>query len=282
MPKLEVYQSLWSMELRRPDGMEWPLERKFEMCAEAGFDGLCYDTGTDDADAVRRLKPLYRRHGLKALFTVFPKSVEGLRPMLALAAEFEAPFVTVIGQVMPLRVEEAVPVVRAWLRQSAEIGMPILFETHRYCITNDMFFTLLLMEAVPELRLCADLSHYVVDREFMLPLTEAEQAQIRSLLDRADSFQGRVASREQIQLQLGFPQHRKWVDLFLGWWEYGFRQWRRRNAPDAALRFLCELGPPEYAITGADGYELSDRWAEALLIKERVRALWQGLESGPG
>lgn len=280
MPSLEVYQSLWSMELRRPDGMEWPLERKFEMCAEAGYAGLCYDTGTDDAEAVRRLKPLYRQYGLKPLFTLFPKSVEGLRPMLELAAEFGAPFVTVIGQVMPLRVEEAVPVVRAWLAQSAEIGMPVLFETHRYCITNDMHFTLLLMEAVPEMRLCADLSHYVVDREFMLPLNDTEQAQIRALLDRADSFQGRVASREQIQLQLGFPQHQKWFELFLNWWDYGFRQWRRRNAADATLRFLCELGPPEYAITGADGYELSDRWAEALLIKERVQALWQRLEAG--
>jgi sugar phosphate isomerase/epimerase len=207
MQRLEVYQSLWSMELRRPDGMEWPLERKFEMCAEAGYDGLCYDTGTDEAEAVRRLKPLYRRHGLKALFTVFPKSVEGLRPMLALAAEFEAPFVTVIGQVMPLRVEEAVPVVRAWLAQSAETGMPILFETHRNCITNDMYFTLLLMEAVPEMRLCADLSHYVVDREFPCPPRDEDEAMIRRILDRADSFQGRVASREQIQLQLGFPQH---------------------------------------------------------------------------
>jgi hypothetical protein len=281
MQRLEVYQSLWSMELRRPDGMEWPLERKFEMCVEAGYDGLCYDTGTDDPAAVRRLKPLYRRHGLKALFTVFPKSVEGLRPMLALAAEFEAPFVTVIGQVMPLRVEEAAPVVRAWLAQSVETGVPILFETHRNCITNDMFFTLLLMEAVPEMRLCADLSHYVVDREFPSPPRAEDEAMIRRILDRADSFQGRVASREQIQLPLAFPQHRKWVALFERWWEYGFRQWRRRNEAEATLRFLCELGPPEYAMTGADGYELSDRWAEALLIKETVRALWARTAAEP-
>ena len=49
---------------------------------------------------------------------------------------------------------------------------------------------------------------------------------------------------------------------------------RRRAAGDARLNFLCELGPKEYAMTGPDGYELSDRWQEALLLKERVRAIW--------
>jgi hypothetical protein len=44
------------------------------------------------------------------------------------------------------------------------------------------------------------------------------------------------------------------------------------------LTFLCELGPREYAMTGADGYELSDRWEEAQLLMRLVRELWQRLE----
>ena len=39
MQRLLVYQSLWAMEQRRPDGFEWPLETKLAMIREAGFDG---------------------------------------------------------------------------------------------------------------------------------------------------------------------------------------------------------------------------------------------------
>ena len=101
---------------------------------------------------------------------------------------------------------------------------------------------------------------------------------ISRILARADSFQGRVASRQQIQLQLDFPQHRKWVDLFRGWWREGLAGWRARHEAGTCV-FLCELGPPEYAITDARGEEMSDRWAEALQIKSWVEAIWAELEA---
>jgi hypothetical protein len=54
----------------------------------------------------------------------------------------------------------------------------------------------------------------------------------------------------------------------------GFESWKKRNHENAVLNFLCELGPREYAMTGADGEELSDRWEEALVIKNRVQTIW--------
>ena len=82
-------------------------------------------------------------------------------------------------------------------------------------------------------------------------------------------------------MQFNFPQHKDWLDLFMGWWEYGIRSWKRRAGPDEAFTFLCEFGPPPYAITGADGYELSDRWQEAVQMKEMIRDLWRRIEAQP-
>ena len=100
-------------------------------------------------------------------------------------------------------------------------------------------------------------------------------------MDRCQAYHGRVASREQIQVPISFPHLRHWVELFMGWWRYGFGRWRQQAGPDDSLTFLCELGPPEYAITGADGYELSDRWQESLQLMRAVRELWQQLAHAP-
>ena len=179
----------------------------------------------------------------------------------------------------PFTVEAGAAYVHGWLRLCETAGMPVTIETHRDAITTDLLYTLQLMDAVPEMRLSADLSHFVVAREFGWPISDEVRAQITLVLQRADAFQGRVASREQVQLPVGFPQHRDWFEVFLGWWEEGFRLWRNRAAKDARLNFLCELGPKEYAITGADGFELSDRWQDALTIKARIAEIWAGLEA---
>jgi hypothetical protein len=184
--------------------------------------------------------------------------------------------VVVIGQDMPLRLAEMVPLIEGWLRLAEEEGMPIQFETHRNCITNDLYTTVQLLDAVPQMRLAADLSHYVVDREMPCPPPPPLQNLITKVLERSDSFQGRVAARGQIQIALDFPQNAKWVALFREWWRQGFAGWlARQGEAEGSLVFLCELGPPDYALTDAEGRELSDRWAEAGLLARWARDIWR-------
>ncbi|MGO9991207.1 MAG: sugar phosphate isomerase/epimerase family protein [Steroidobacteraceae bacterium] len=271
--RLLVYQALWAMSgLATPEAS---LTEKFDRVREAGFDGMAIDLGALTMEEAEATAPHFERTNLSGGLTAFPSSVEALRPALVLAHRIAAPFVVVIGQEMPLRVADMVPVIRGWLRVAEQENMPIQFETHRNCITNDLYTTVQLLDAVPEMRLAADLSHYVVDREMPCPPPPALQALVTRVLERSDSFQGRVAARGQIQLALHFKQNAKWVALFRDWWRQGFAAWQSRHmGTNSGMVFLSELGPPDYAITDAHGKELSDRWTEALLLQRWAREIW--------
>lgn len=276
MSRLAVYTSLWALQPHDPSGVKLPFEEIVEKVSGAGYAGMALDFGATSVAEAQQILPMMARSNLRPFFVDFPKTIEALRPTLQLAKDHGAPFVVVIGQVMPLTVAGMIPVIRAWIEMSEAEGMPILFETHRNCITNDLYSTLCLIDAIPEMRLCADLSHYVVGREMTMPIPEREMQHISRILARSESFQGRVAGRQQVQLPLAFPQNQPWVELFKGWWREGFASWQRRHGDETCV-FLCELGPPDYAITGADGRELSDRWEEALTIKEWVEEIWAGV-----
>ena len=272
MQTLEVFQSLWAMTRRPPSGKETPLKEQFEKIATAGFDGVDIVHGDY---TLGELAPLLEKHTLGCTVTAFPHDVMSLSPAIELATQLEARHVNIIGQIYPYTVREGAATAREWIALCNKADMPVTIETHRDCLTTDMLYTLQLMEQVPEMQLSADLSHYVVGREFGWPISKEVESQIQQLLHRSHAFQGRVASREQIQLQISFPHHQEWYDLFAKWWTDGFTSWRERNGDEAVLNFLCELGPREYAMTDRHGQELSDRWEEALMIKARVEEIWK-------
>jgi hypothetical protein len=267
------------MELRNPKRPERSKAETFAMIAEAGFDGACMDPSVGEISECREYAHLFGEHGLGSMVNAFPYAPDDMAVILDFAVEMQACMVNVISGVMPIKPEDAVDDVRRWITEASERDMPILFETHRDSLLNDLYFTLQLMDLIPEMRLCADLSHFVVDRELRSPIPERDQGYISSVLNRSDCFQGRVANREQVQIQIHFPQHQEWVDIFKAWWKEGMREWRKRSDDDATLVFLCELGPPPYAITDGEQNELSDRWQESLQIRDWVRTIWSELEN---
>jgi hypothetical protein len=277
MQKFLVYQSLWAMERRRPDGLEWSLDEKLEMIRAAGFDGC--GVRFADRDYARTVTGFLREHGMSWQAQCYPRTVDELKPIIEHVQELGADHINLQADVRPYRLEDCVPYIEGWHRLASDAGIVLHIETHRDRMTTDLFFTLHLLDCFPGLRFTADLSHYLVGREFAWPVDAENHALMHRILDSSWAFHGRVASREQVQIQTSFAHHRQWVDLFMGWWEYGFRSWQRRAGPDATLTFLCELGPTPYAITGADGYELSDRWQESIAMKDEVRSLWARVAS---
>jgi hypothetical protein len=277
MKKLLVFQALWAMERRHSDGFERSLEANVDMIQKAGFAGVSADYRS--REFVARLGALLRPHGMQAEGQCFPTTIDELKPALENAVEFGVHHICLQPDIRPRRLQECVPLIEGWRRLAEQVDFPVLIETHRDRMTTDLYFTLDLLDCFPDLRLLADISHFLVGREFGWPISAENHGYMHRILDRSWAFHGRVASREQVQIELSFPQHQMWFDLFLGWWEYGFRSWRKRSGPDDDLAFTCELGPKPYAITGPDGNDTADRWREALLMKERVEAVWRKVAS---
>lgn len=258
----------------------WSLEEQLQRIADESFDGVNFE---DDNPEAARVVQTARELGLRWSLTTFPKTVADLRTAIDLVDELGHDgfdHVNLQPNVRPGTVLEGIPFVLGWIETARAAGIERLYiETHRDRMTTDLHYTLQLVDAIPSMRLTADLSHFVVGREFRWPISDEDEALIMRVIDRADAFHGRVATREQIQVQLGFPHQRQWVDLFMHWWAEGLRRWRKRSDPDATLNFLVELGPPPYAMTGPDGEELSDRWEEALQMQRMIRALWNRLDA---
>ncbi len=271
--KLYCLQSLWAMERRQPDGYEPSLTENIEKIAAAGFDGI--STHWTDRATVARISAQLRERGMVAEGQCFPKTIDDLKPVLEIATEFPLHHLDIQPDIRPRRIADCLPLLEGWMRLAEEVDFPVLIETHRDRMTTDLFFMLDLLDALPDLPLVADLSHYLVGREFAWPIDAENHAMIRRILDNSWAFHGRVASREQVQIEISYPAHRMWVELFEGWWAEGFASWRRRAAPGASLAFTCELGPRPYAIIDRDGHDSTDRWAESLQLRDIARDLWQ-------
>jgi hypothetical protein len=278
MQKLLVYQSMWAMERRQPDGMEWSLEEKLRMIRDAGFDGA--GVRFFDFQQAKAHVEILKDYGMTWQAQCYPQTVDDLKPILDNVLKLGADHLNLQPDVRPYRIEECIPYIEGWRRLAREAGVRMHIETHRDRMTTDLFFTLHLLDCFPDLRLTGDISHYLVGREFAgPPIAEENHRLMHRILDNCWGFHGRVASREQVQVPISFPHHKPWVDLFMGWWEYGFRSWRRRAPKDGVLTFLCELGPKPYAITDRNDVDLSDRWEEAKMMKDMIRALWRRIEA---
>jgi hypothetical protein len=272
MQKLLVFQSLWAMELRSAVHPERSLEENVCMIAESGFDGI--STDWRDRTSVKRISTLLKERCLLAEGQCFPRTVDDLKPVLENAVEFGVHHIDLQPDIRPRRIEDCIPILEGWSRLAIEAGVDVYVETHRDRMTTDLHFTLDLLDKLPNLRLLGDISHFVVGREFNWPVPQENHIEIQRILDNSWAFHGRVASREQVQIEIAFPQHDIWLQQFLSWWEYGFRSWRGRASDSASLVFTCELGPKPYAITGRDGEDTTDRWSEALMLKDRIRQVW--------
>jgi sugar phosphate isomerase/epimerase len=174
--QLRVLQSLWAMERRLKDEPEWPLQTQLAMICDAGFDGA--GVRFIDPDFAGEATRFLQACGMIWQAQCYPRSVDDLKPVLELVAKLGADHVNLQPDVRPYRLADCIPLLEGWRRLGEETEVPVNIETHRDRMTTDLLFTLQLLDCFPDLRLTADLSHYLVGREFAWPVDDTNHAMI--------------------------------------------------------------------------------------------------------
>ena len=206
--RLRVFQALWAMQ-RLPRGeTEWTVPEKVAKIIERGFDGIeiAWSPTPSHGGGGRGRDEAGLRFGV----TVFPTGAEGQMEGLMerfLAIDSPPAYVNIQPNRKVFTVEEGAPYLRSGPRSAERRGFHTVIETHRDRMTTDLRFTLQLMDAVPELRMNADLSHFVVGQEFAWPVGDEDHALIRRVLERVGHVPRprRVARAGADPDQLGAP-----------------------------------------------------------------------------
>lgn len=279
-PRLRVGATLWGLEnLPMNAPVSWTLEEKMARVAEAGFEHI--ECWLGDEKAQREVPPVVREHGLKLALGHRPSTVEDTQRVVATAEKLGAEFVLCQPASAYHALEDVVDIVREGAKMAAERGVCYFVETHRNNFTETIPQTLQLIEAVPEIKITADFSHFVVVGEFYGWEAEGAIDRLRPIIEKCAHVHGRISNGEQVQVDVGDGSGGEGTPagFFKQIWTEIFRGWRKTAQPGDILPFSSELGPPRYAITLPDGSEFSDRWEQSLVMKRLAEEAWRNSSS---
>jgi sugar phosphate isomerase/epimerase len=275
-PRLRVGHTLWNLEkLPMNAPVSWTLEEKISRVQGAGFEHIeCWIS--NDANGQQVVEEV-RKNGLALALGHRPCSVKETREVVECAAQFGAQWVLCQPASAYHPLAEVVEIVREGARIAADNGLCYFVETHRNNYTETIRQTLELIEAVPEIKITADFSHFVVVGEFYGWEGEGAIERMRPIIERVAHVHGRISNGEQVQVDVGDGSGGEATPagFFRQIWTEIFRIWRLSAQPGDILPFSSELGPPRYAITLPDGREFSDRWEQSLVMKRMAEEAWE-------
>lgn len=266
MPQLRVFQSLWAMDGLPGVDLDNDVEGALDRIVTAGFDGVgvnLFRTARAEATA-RRMADEGLSWEAQALVRDADQLARYLDQAIALGA---VDHVNIQVANVATSVGEAIDLMASLVGLSKDCPIPVFYETHRGRVLNDLFWTVDILDALPDLRLTGDLSHYVTAHEMELPVAPHLAERLARVIARCGAFHLRIAGPNQVQLPVEAKGSAAWRAAFEGWWGQGMRQWLAKAGAAEVLPILCELGPPPYAIVDPEGRELTDRWTEALALK---------------
>ncbi|KAM6482104.1 hypothetical protein HDV62DRAFT_390947 [Trichoderma sp. SZMC 28011] len=146
-------------------------------------------------------------------------------------------------------IEESIKFYEGTIKIDRELDVSgfVCHETHRSRSLFSPWVTRLILEAVPELRLTADFSHWMVVGERLLDDGEGDRTTMEAIVPHVSHIHTRVGTTQATQCPAPthpdfdrerFCYERLWGNIL----KYQFK----KNGPDALITFVPEYGPFPY------------------------------------
>ena len=273
-PRLQLVQNLWGLSAYPTARDEWPLERKLAEIRAAGFDAFDVWVGDAREEDLARWEAGARASGLRIGVEFGPTRAEDADAAIAAAKRLGSVYLDAHAASYFTPEAEAEALLRGLVERCRAAGMPLVIQTHRGRVTQDLLRTVGYAQRIPDLRFDVDFSHYIVAGEMGGEFSKEAAAALFVLTDRAIMLDGRVSNGEQVQVDLANPVYARHVERTAVMWKLVMVRWLKYAARGDVFPFRVELGPPDYAILGADGREITDRWEQQKTLKALVERLW--------
>ena len=250
-----------------------PLEAFLQRAKESGFEATEIYLGSrkeKPAEIVR----LHERYGLRLIGQVITQGqtyrdhIKSLEDQFAFAAQCQVVFINCHAGRDFFTFEENLHVLRRVTKLSESKSVPIVVETHRGRPTYSAIETRKYLEAIPELRLTADFSHWMVVHES--DLTD-QRENLALAIKRSGYIHARVGYPEGPQVpDPRAPEWKVLVDTHLKLWQ-SIVDTHKRNGKEE-LYITPEFGPPAYMHTlPFTNQPVGDVWEINVYMKEMLK-----------
>lgn len=166
--------------------------------------------------------------------------------------------------------EENKAFIEAANKVAKENNIPIYHETHRGRFSYNLPDTKKYIEAIPDLKMTLDISHWMVVHESLL---ENQDEELQEVLERSQHIHARVGHAEGPQVNdPEAPEWKKAVDRHMNIWEKVIRlKWESQNV----YTITTEFGPADYMPTlPYTRVPVADQWKANVymmkVLKERL------------
>jgi hypothetical protein len=261
-PRLALAQSYWALQ-ERATSIE-------DALAHAYANGFEYLEAGLREERMASLRAILQTHPLKLIAQGWASTVQEAIPFFERAIELNAVVMNLhLGDAYLHDVESERLVDEAYaLAESYKL--PLMLETHRGRVTQDLYKMSALMRRRLDTRIVLDVSHYLVAGENFGGDATKFSVSLGPLLNATEMIHGRISNGQQIQVSAADTES---VALTQSIWENTMAIWLANAPRDAVFVFEPELGPPPYAYL-AHRVETYSRTEETDSLVRLAREAW--------